>query len=95
MADAESYHGRARILDMDGVLYDVGLADLATLDPDTGEWGGTIRLFEGSALSDMSITSYLELTDGRRVKAQVGPRTGEPDGGLMFVRVAGIDDGTL
>ncbi len=95
MSDAPGYHGKARILDLNGVMYDVGKADLETIDSSTGEWGGTIRLFEGSALTTKSITSYLELDDGRRLKAQVGPRSGEATGDLMFVRVAGVEGPTL
>lgn len=91
MAEVSSYQGKARILDLNGVMYDVGKADLATTDSSTGEWGGTIRLFENSALANKSITSYLELSDGRRLKAQVGPRSGDAEGELMLVRVAGLD----
>jgi hypothetical protein len=95
MAEASSYQGKARILDLNGVMYDVGLADLTTIDSSTGEWGGTIRLFENSALATKSITSYVELSDGRRLKAQVGPRSGDAEGELMYVRVAGVDRTTL
>ncbi len=94
MAEA-SYHGKARILDLSGVMFDVGKADLTTNDASTGEWGGTIRLFENSALADKSITSFLELDDGRRLRAQVGPRSGDAEGELMYVRVAGLAQSTL
>lgn len=95
MAESSGYHGKARILDLNGVMYDVGKADLATIDSSTGEWGGRIRLFENSALANMSITSFLELGDGRRLKAQVGPRSGDAEGELMYVRVAGLERATL
>lgn len=91
MEEVAGYQGKARILDLNGVMYDVGKAELATVDSSTGEWGGTIRLFENSALANKSITSYLELSDGRRLKAQVGPRIGDAEGELMYVRVAGLD----
>ena len=94
MAEASS-HGKARLLDLSGVMFDVGKADLTTIDPSTGEWGGTIRLYENSALADKSITSFLELDDGRRLKAQVGPRSGDAEGELMYVRVAGLAESIL
>lgn len=87
-----SYHGKAKILDMSGVMFDVGLADLEITDPATRSWGGSVRLFDKSALATKSVTSYLELEDGRRLKAQVGPRSGDAGAELMYVRVTGIDD---
>lgn len=89
---SSSYQGKARILDTSGVMYDVGLADLEVTDPETRSWGGTIRLFDRSALATKSITSYLEIENGRRLKAQVGPRCGDAGNDLMFVTVTGIDD---
>lgn len=89
---SDSYEGKVRILDLNGMMFDVGKGDLAITDPETHSWGGTIRLFENSALAAKSITSLLELADGTRVKAQVGPRSGDASGDLMFVRVVGIDD---
>ena len=92
MAEATTYRGKVKILDMSGVMYDVGLADLEVTDPSTRSWGGTIRLFDKSALATKSVTSYLELDEGRRLKAQVGPRSGDAGNDLMFVKVTGIDD---
>ena len=89
---SSSYQGKVRILDTSGVMYDVGLADLEVTEPETRSWGGTIRLFDRSALATKSITSYLEIEDGRRFKAQVGPRCGDAGKDLMFVEVTGIDD---
>lgn len=92
MSDASSYQGKVKILDMSGVMYDVGLANLEITDPGTRSWGGSIRLFDNSALSTKSLTSYLELEEGRRLKAQVGPRSGDAGKDMMFVKVTGIDD---
>ena len=92
MSDASSYQGKVKILDMSGVMYDVGLANLEITDPDTRSWGGSIRLFDKSALATKSLTSYLELEEGRRLKAQVGPRSGDAGKDMMFVKVTGIDD---
>ena len=89
---ASSYQGKVRILDTSGIMYDVGLANLEVTDPETRSWGGTIRLFDKSALATKSVTSYLELAEGRRLKAQVGPRSGDAGKDLMFVKVTGIDD---
>jgi hypothetical protein len=87
-----SYQGKVRILDTSGIMYDVGLANLEITDPETRSWGGTIRLFDKSALATKSVTSYLEIGEGRRLKAQVGPRSGDAGTDLMFVKVTGLDD---
>jgi hypothetical protein len=87
-----NYHGKAKILDMSGVMFDVGLADLEITDPSTRSWGGSIRLFDKSALATKSLTSYLELEGGKRLKAQVGPRSGDAGKDLMYVKVTGIED---
>lgn len=89
---ASSYQGRVKILDMSGVMYDIGLADLEITDTSTRSWGGSVRLFDKSALATKSVTSFLELEEGRRLKAQVGPRSGDAGKDLMFVKVTGIDD---
>ncbi|HEY5650325.1 MAG TPA: hypothetical protein VIW46_02675 [Acidimicrobiia bacterium] len=87
-----SYHGRVKILDTSGVMFDVGLGDLEMTDTATRSWGGSIRLFDKSALATKSITSYLELENGTRLKAQVGPRSGDAGPDLMYVKVTGIED---
>ncbi len=89
---ASSYQGRVKILDMSGVMYDIGLADLEITDTSTRSWGGSVRLFDKSALATKSVTSFLELEEGRRLKAQVGPRSGDAGKDLMYVKVTGIDD---
>ena len=92
MPGAPTYSGKVRILDMNGVMYDVGKADLEVTDPLTRTWGGSIRLFENSALATKSITSFLELEDGSRIKAQVGPRNGDAGKDMMTVAAVGLED---
>ena len=92
MSEQSSYQGKIRILDTSEVMFDVGLGDLEITDPSTRSWGGSVRLFENSALATKSLTSFLELEDGRRLKAQVGPRSGEAGENMMYVKVAGIED---
>lgn len=87
-----THRGKVRILDTSGVMFDVGLGDFEITDPSTRSLGGTIRLFDKSALATKSLTSYLELEDGRRLKAQVGPRSGDAGEDLMYVKVTGIED---
>ncbi len=92
MSEQSSYHGKVRILDTSGIMFDVGLADLTVTDASTRSWGGSIRLFDKSALATKSLTSYLEFEDGKRLKAQVGPRSGDAGPDLMYVKVTGIED---
>lgn len=92
MSEPSSYTGKVKILDLNGVMFDVGKADLAVTDTDTRSWGGSIRLFDNSALSTKSLTSLLELDGGRQIRAQVGPRSGDGGKDMMFVKVVGIED---
>ena len=92
MPESPTYSGKARILDMNGVMFDVGKADLAITDPDTHSWGGSIRLFDHSALATKSMTSLLELEDGSRLRAQVGPKSADAGTDLMLVKVVGLQD---
>ncbi len=86
-----SYTGRARVLDRSGSLLDVGKADLAESDADTGAWSGTIRVFAGSSLQSKSLTVWVELEDGSRSLAQIGPMMGSAEKDLVAVKVVGID----
>lgn len=92
MPESSTYSGKVRILDTSGMMFDVGKAELAVIDPDTHSWGGSIRLFENSALATKSMTSLLELDDGSRLRAQVGPRSGDAGTDMMLVKVAGLQD---
>lgn len=86
---SDSFTGRARILDPNGLLVDVGKADLKMMDPESGAtWGGTIRLYVNAALSSKTMESLLDLENGNRARALVGPQVGGiVDGELVDVRV--------
>jgi hypothetical protein len=86
-----SYAGKARILDRNGMMLDVGKAELAVTDADSGAWSGTLRVFTGSCLQAKSLTALVELADGGRALAQVGPKTADAEGDLVLVKVVGID----
>jgi hypothetical protein len=89
---SDTFSGRARILDLNGMLIDVGRADLRLLDPDTGStWGGTIRVFVNASLTSKSVESILDLENGNRTRALVGPQVGGVvDGELVDVRVVAL-----
>jgi hypothetical protein len=85
------YSGKARILDRAGMMLDVGKAELHATDPATGGWSGSLRVFKGSCLEAKSLTSLVELVDGKRALAQVGPKTADLPDDLIDVKVVGID----
>ena len=89
---SDSFSGRARILDPTGSLVDVGKASLQRLDGETGTtWGGTIRLFVNAALSSKTMAAILDLENGNRAQALVGPQVGGVvDGELVDVRVTAL-----
>jgi hypothetical protein len=86
---SDTFSGRARILDTNGLLVDVGKAQLARHDPETGAtWGGTIRLFVNAALSSKTMPAILDLENGQQARALVGPQVdGVVEGELIDVRV--------
>ena len=84
-----TYTGKARILDRNGMLLDVGKAELSATDEWT--WSGTLRVFVGSCLQDKSLTTIIEVDGGRRALAQVGPKVADAGKDLILVRVVGID----
>ena len=90
---SDTFSGRARILDLNGMLIDVGKADLHLVDPETGAtWGGTIRLFVNAALATKSVESILVLENGERTRALVGPQVGDlVDGELVDVKVVALE----
>jgi hypothetical protein len=89
-----AYRGIARILDRNGLLIDVGKADLMVADEAAGEWTGTISVFKGSSVDMKLITGLVELADGRRALATVGPRQAVLADDLIAVPVHGVD-GTI
>lgn len=84
-----TYSGKARVLDRNGMLLDVGKAELTTTDRWT--WSGTLRVFVGSCLQNKSLTAILEIDGGRRALAQVGPKVADSGKDLITVRIGGID----
>lgn len=89
---SDTFTGRARILDTNGLLVDVGKAQLHRLDPESGStWGGTIRLFVNAALSAKTMPAILELENGRTARALVGPQVGGVvEGELIDVKVTAM-----
>jgi hypothetical protein len=89
---SDSFTGRARILDTTGLLVDVGKANLMRLDPESGStWGGTIRLFVNAALAAKTMPALLDLENGHRASALVGPQVGDVvEGELIDVRVVAL-----
>lgn len=90
-ATTSSYSGIARILDRNGLLIDVGKADLSEA-PETGSWNGTLSVFKGSSVESKHITALVELADGRRALATVGPKVADLANDLIAVAVHGVDD---
>lgn len=86
-----TYSGKARILDRAGMLLDVGKAELQVTDPKVGGWAGSVRVFRGSCLAARSLTALIELRDGARALAQVGPKTADLPADLIDVKIVGID----
>lgn len=85
------YDGKARILDRNGMMLDVGKAELTETDAGSGAWSGTLRVFAGSCLQAKSLTVLVELSDGSRTLAQVGPKAADAGDDLVLVKVVGID----
>lgn len=89
---SDTFSGGVRILDLNGMLIDVGKADLHVLDPESGSsWGGTIRVFVNASLTSKSVESILVLENGNRTRALVGPRVGDVvDGELVDIKVVAL-----
>lgn len=89
---SDSFRGRARILDTNGMLVDVGKADLHRLDGESGAtWEGTIRLFVNAALATKTMPAILVLENGSEARALVGPRVGDVvDGELIDIKVTAL-----
>lgn len=88
-AAIHSYSGVARVLDNNGSLIDVGKADLSV--DERGDWSGTISVFKGSSLAAKHLTALVQLADGSRARATVGPKTADLQNDLIAVAVHGVD----
>lgn len=88
-ATSTTYSGKLRVLDRNGMLLDVGRGELTATDAWT--WSGTLRVFTGSCLQNKSLTVLVELDDGHRALAQVGPKVADDGRDLILVGVTGID----
>lgn len=84
------YSGPTRIMDANGFLLDVGMGDFGSDDDEGGTWEGTIRVLANSCLAAKSITSLVELRDGTRLRAQVGPKIADADNGAVLLRAVGV-----
>ena len=89
-ANPRSYTGKARILDRSGLLIDVGKADVAA--DENGSWSGIISVFKHSSVAAKHITGLVELADGKRGLATVGPKVADLENDLIAVAVHGVDN---
>lgn len=89
MDTSDTYAGKGRVLDRNGMLLDVGKADLRVTD--LGGWKGTLSVFRGSCLESKSLTVLIEVEDGTRALAQVGPKVADLESDLVQVKVVGIE----
>lgn len=86
-----TYTGLARFLDYNGWLIDVGKGEFAVDDEETGTWSGTIAVYRGSSLESKLLTGLVEIADGTRSRATVGPKVADLPEDLISVKVRGID----
>ena len=72
---ADGYQGLVRILDDNGVLLAVGMADLA-YDPEDDNWSGQLEFMAGTGVAGKALVVQLEV-DGRRGRGQLKPLDNE------------------
>ncbi|MFO7548489.1 MAG: hypothetical protein R6X29_06435 [Acidimicrobiia bacterium] len=90
-APTSTYVGVVRVLDAGlGWLLDVGKGELSVTDPDVPAWSGTLTVSSGSCLEAKSLTTIVELNDGSRGRAQVGPKLDDAGPGMIRVKVVGL-----
>ena len=65
------YSGPVRILDTNGFLLTVGMAEIEP-DEDAGAWRGTLEVFGGTAVAGKALVVDLE-TNGHKGRAQLIP----------------------
>ncbi len=89
--ETPTFQGPVRILDPNGWLLTVGVADLSVTDPALGTWGGTVTVFRGSAIEGKSLTAVLRFPDGRQARVQLGAEETEAGRDMIAVKVVGLD----
>jgi hypothetical protein len=72
---ADAYRGQVRILDDNGVLLAVGMADLA-FDPEDDNWSGRLEFMAGTGVAGKALVVQLEI-DGRKGRGQLQPLDNE------------------
>lgn len=70
-AVADTFEGQVRILDDNGVLLAVGLADLA-FDPEADNWSGHLEFVAGTGVAGKALVVQLDI-DGKRGRGQLQP----------------------
>jgi hypothetical protein len=89
---ASIYSGPVRILDINGFLLAMGIADLdADLDNDT--WGGTLEVMAGTGVAGKALVVDLEMDDGKTGRAQLLPVDNQ--GEAAHSRVVGLGPSPL
>jgi hypothetical protein len=72
---ADAYRGQVRILDDNGVLLAVGMAELA-YDPEDDNWSGRLEFMAGTGVAGKALVVQLEI-DGRKGRGQLQPLDNE------------------
>jgi hypothetical protein len=67
----DGFQGRVRILDDNGVLLAVGIADLA-FDPEADNWSGELEFMAGTGVAGKALVVQLDI-DGHRGRGQLTP----------------------
>jgi hypothetical protein len=88
---ANPYSGPVRILDINGFLLAMGLADLEA-DPDNYTWGGTLEVMAGTGVAGKALVVDLE-ADGKKGRAQLLPVDNQ--GEAAHSRVVGLGQSPL
>ncbi|HUP14828.1 MAG TPA: hypothetical protein VM848_02060 [Acidimicrobiia bacterium] len=88
---ANPYSGPVRILDINGFLLAMGIADLEA-DPDNDTWGGTLEVMAGTGVAGKALVVDLE-ADGKKGRAQLLPVDNQ--GEAAHSRVVGLGPSPL
>ncbi len=71
---ADSFQGPVRILGGDGILLTTGSATLE-LDPEMGNWKGSLRTFNGTGVAGKALVVELEIPGNGKGRAQLTPHS--------------------